>query len=231
MKRTKTAVGNMDVIGTTTTWSSDNNKFLSKDNDDDEHSAIGNSSNSNSSSSDPPLSEYELLRLRNIQRNEARLTQLGLIVPDAAQAKKRRQSTNNGGGSSKTSALTLLLASPQQKSNTQNKRKRQDNTEPLPRRTLPKRRCTKSRAQGDDAGYASDESSVAASPIMLQRILTLQPHQAVAEDEDARPRRERRGRPRLEDYVYVCEERCSHCGGEWKLDGDEAAEEETKLIR
>mmetsp|Transcript_18660 Transcript_18660/g.27649 ORF Transcript_18660/g.27649 Transcript_18660/m.27649 type:complete len:178 (+) Transcript_18660:171-704(+) len=63
----------------------------------------------------------------------------------------------------------------------------------------------------------------------------LQPHQAAVvavNNEDVQcPRRERRGRPRLEDYVYVCDEVCGHCGGEWKLDGDEDAEEETRLIR
>ncbi len=46
------------------------------------------------------------------------------------------------------------------------------------------------------------------------------------------PRRERRGRPRKEDYVYVCEEVCAHCGGEWRLDGGEEEEEvDTRLIR
>jgi len=235
-------VSNMDgIIGTKTGDSSvvryslrsEKNKFLGDDNDHNEHSTIGNDSQqccSRNSSDDPPLSEYELLRLLNIKRNEARLAQLGLLVPAAAgNNNKRRQSSNNDGG--ETSALTtLLLASPQPKKKRQ---KENNNAEPLPRRILPKRHCTTSRC---DNGYdTSDESSIAASPIFPKRILTLQPHQAVAvavNNEDVQcPRRERRGRPRLEDYVYVCDEVCGHCGGEWKLDGDEDAEEETRLIR
>ncbi len=45
------------------------------------------------------------------------------------------------------------------------------------------------------------------------------------------PRREGRGRPRKEDYVYVCEEVCTHCGGEWRLDGGVEEEVDTRLIR
>lgn len=171
-----------------------------------------------SSSSDPPLSEYELFRLQNIKRNEARLIQLGLLVPDAIPAKRDKKQSSIGSAST-----SLLLASPQKT----HKGKKRSDTTPLPRRLLPKRQCTKSRVDG----YTSDESSIVASPILPKRTLTLQPHQVAAAGEGAFPRRERRGRPKLEDYVYVCEEVCSHCGGEWKLDGDEVEEEETKLIR
>jgi len=164
----------------------------SNDNDDndDEHAADNENVSCNSSTSstnEHAPSEYELLRLRNIERNEARLTQLGLLIS------KKRQSTNAGcdiGGMKEN----------------KRKSKKQDRTEPLPRRTLPKRRCSKSR--GESYAISSDESSVAASPILPTRI----------------------GRPRLEDYVFVCDEVCLHCDGEWKLDGDEE-EEETKLIR
>eukprot|EP00985_Skeletonema_marinoi_P026069 scaffold19845_cov131-Skeletonema_marinoi.AAC.1 len=144
-------VSNMDgIIGTKTGDSSvvryslrsEKNKFLGDDLN--EHFTIGNDSQqccSRNSSDDPPLSEYELLRLRNIKRNEARLAQLGLLVPAAAgNNNKRRQSSNNDGG--ETSALTtLLLASPQPKKKRQ---KENNNAETFPRRILPKRHCTTS---------------------------------------------------------------------------------------
>ncbi|KAL7491650.1 hypothetical protein ACHAWT_001677, partial [Skeletonema menzelii] len=125
------------------------------------------------------------------------------------------------------------MASPTQTSNTtKKKRKKEDITKPLQRRILPKRHCTTSRCSN---GYSSDEeSSVAASPILPKRILTLQPHQAAALDNETVlqcPRRARRGRPRREDYFYEVDEVCVHCGGEWNLDGDEDTEEETRLIR
>jgi hypothetical protein len=206
-----------DIFGTTgCSWSVSRyslrpKKELSNDNDDndDEHAAASENVSGNSSTNEHAPSEYELLRLRNIERNEARLTQLGLLIS------QKRQSTNAGcdiGGMKEN----------------KRKSKKQDRTEPLPRRTLPKRRCSKSR--GESYAISSDESSVAASPILPTRILSLQPHQAAVLDEAVRPRRERRGRPRLEDYVFVCDEVCLHCDGEWKLDGDEE-EEETKLIR
>ena len=239
----------MDGINKTTgrnSLRSEKNKFLGNDNNHhhEEHSStIDHDNDSSSNSDDPPLSEYELLRLRKIKRNEARLAQLGLLVPAAAapsaKSSKRQSASNVGDTGGETSALTtLLLASPTQTSNNTNnkkKRKKQDTTEPLPRRILPKRHCTTSRCSSVEAGYTSDEeSSVAASPILPKRILTLQPHQAAALDnEDVLqcPRRERRGRPRREDYIYECDEVCVHCGGEWKLDGDEDTVEETRLIR
>ncbi len=51
------------------------------------------------------LCGYELLRLRKIKRNEARLAQLGLLVPAAASAKSsnKRQS---GNADETSSALT-----------------------------------------------------------------------------------------------------------------------------
>ena len=220
---TSAAIGCGGVIGSSMHTTDDEAKFLSND---DEHSTIDNdpSTSNSGSDSEPPLSDYELLRLRNIRRNEARLAQLGLLVPAAAASREKSNKTQtNGIGNGTTSALTNFLAASPQKSN---KRKRRQDKTPIPRRILPKRRCAASRADG----YASDESSIA-SPILPKKILTLQPHQAAAFDQDVIPRRERRGRPKLGDYEYVCEEMCSHCGGEWKLDGDEAQEEETKLIR
>eukprot|EP00804_Cyclotella_cryptica_P007386 CCRYP_002601-RA/>CCRYP_002601-RA protein AED:0.16 eAED:0.16 QI:1171/1/1/1/1/1/4/1309/1304 len=47
-----------------------------------------------------PLSDYELLRLRNIKRNEARLAKLGLLVPTKQKAKsndKRKSQPSNDG--------------------------------------------------------------------------------------------------------------------------------------
>ena len=225
---------------------SEKNKFLhgNDNNLEEEHSTIDHDDNGSSSSDndDPPLSEYELLRLRKIKRNEARLAQLGLLVPAAAAASSskssnNRQSGNNAGEATSSSALTtLLLASPAQTSKKKKRKKKQDDTtitEPLPRRILPKRHCTTSRCSDDTS---DEESSVAASPILPKRILTLQPHQAAALDNDENvtqfvPRRERRGRPRKEEFVYECDEVCGHCGGEWKLDSGEELEEETRLIR
>ena len=213
---------------------SEKNKFLGNDNNHEE-STIDHDNDSSDSSDEPPLSEYELLRLRKIKRNEARLAQLGLLVPStSAPLAKRSKSSSNDDAGGKTSALTaLLLASPTQTSNTtKKKRKKEDITKPLQRRILPKRHCTTSRCSN---GYSSDEeSSVAASPILPKRILTLQPHQAAALDNETVlqcPRRARRGRPRREDYFYEVDEVCVHCGGEWNLDGDEDTEEETRLIR
>ena len=242
-----------DINGTTTADSSgvsgsryslrsEKNKFLHGNDNHEEHSTIDqddNGSNSSSDNDDPPLSEYELLRLRKIKRNEARLAQLGLLVPAAAAAAaaSSKSSNNNAGETTTSSALTtLLLASPAQTSKKMKRKKKQDDTtitEPLPRRILPKRHCTTSRCS-DDA--SDEESSVAASPILPKRILTLQPHQAAALDNNDNvtqcvPRRERRGRPRKEEFVYECDEVCGHCGGEWKLDGGEELEEETRLIR
>eukprot|EP00984_Skeletonema_dohrnii_P013522 scaffold5596_cov132-Skeletonema_dohrnii-CCMP3373.AAC.2 len=44
----------------------------------------------------PELSEYEKLRLRNIQRNEARLAALGLLVPSNKKAATTKKSNNEG---------------------------------------------------------------------------------------------------------------------------------------
>lgn len=245
-----------DINGTTTADSSgvagryslrsEKNKFLHGNDNHEEHSTIDHDHNSSNSDDDPPLSEYELLRLRKIKRNEARLAQLGLLVPAAAAAassksSNNRQSGNNAGETTTSSALTtLLLASPVQTSKKKKKRKKKQDdttiTEPLPRRILPKRHCTTSRCSDDIT--SDEESSVAASPILPKRILTLQPHQAAALNNDNNdnvtqcvPRREKRGRPRKEEFVYECDEVCGHCGGEWKLDGGEELEKETRLIR
>lgn len=190
----------------------------------------GNDRSSTSNEEDPPLSEYELLRLRNIQRNEARLLALGLIHNVPTTTKRIEEQTKSSSNNDK-----------------ENQRKKNDtingNAKPLiPLRNLPKRSCAARRTSTDttndnddnDDGYESPQPS----PIQPKRVLTLQPHQMEVDEAEAhlpvykRTRRERRGRPRLEDYTYVCEEVCSQCGGEWKLNGDnEEEEEETRLFR
>jgi hypothetical protein len=198
-------------------------------NDDDRAGVGGNDRSSISNNEDPPLSEYELLRLRNIQRNEARLLALGLIhnVPTATKSSEEQTKTKS--------------------SNKENQRKKNgiinDDTKSLiPLRNLPKRSCATRRTSTDTTNDNDDNNdgyeSPPPSPIELKRVLTLQPHQMEVDEAEAhlpvykRTRRERRGRPRLEDYTYVCDEICSHCGGEWKLNGDnEEEEEETRLFR
>lgn len=198
----------------------------------DDDRGVGGSSNDRSSISndeDPPLSEYELLRLRNIQRNEARLLALGLIhnVP-----------TKSGEEQTKTKSSNKSKENQRKKNSTIN-----DDTKSLvPLRNLPKRSCATRRTNTDTANDDDDNNdgyeSPPPSPIQPKRVLTLQPHQMEVDEAEShlpvykRTRRERRGRPRLEDYTYVCDEICSHCGGEWELNGDnEEDEEETRLFR
>ena len=137
------------VAGSRYSLRSEKNKFLHGNDDNylEEHSTIDHDDNGSSNSdNDPPLSEYELLRLRKIKRNEARLAQLGLLVPPAAAAAKssnNRQSGDNAGETTTSSALTtLLLASPAQTSKKKKRKKKQDDTtittEPLPRRIFTK---------------------------------------------------------------------------------------------
>ncbi|KAL7464470.1 hypothetical protein ACHAXS_004805 [Conticribra weissflogii] len=51
--------------------------------------------NNDSDNDEPPLSEYERLRLRNIKRNESRLAQLGLLVPSCNKQDGMPKSTLN----------------------------------------------------------------------------------------------------------------------------------------
>lgn len=63
----------------------------------------------------PPLSDYERLRLRNIERNEARLAQLGLLVPPSSKAKS---TSSTKGTSGSYSTLTTLFSQGKQKRST-----------------------------------------------------------------------------------------------------------------
>lgn len=249
----ETSAGGTSVsVGRYSLLSEQNNNFSGNDDQHlNEHHTNGDSSDN---SNEPPLSEYELLRLRKIKRNEARLAQLGLLVPSAATKNNSNQKPTHGGGgeaSSSSSALTTLFLSSSDNNNKKKKRqKTQDDITSKKRRILPRRHCTTTtssrRFKNNDIidGYTSDASSIAASPIIPKRILTLQPHQAAAvamndansasgkEGGGVPPRREKRGRPRREDYVYKCDEVCGHCGGEWRLDDDDDdVEEDTRLIR
>ena len=64
--------------------------------DDRDVGVGGNDRSSIGNDEDPPLSEYELLRLGNIQRNEARLLALGLIhnVPTKSCEEMHRQANS-----------------------------------------------------------------------------------------------------------------------------------------
>lgn len=199
----------------------------------DDDRGVGGSSNdrfSISNDEDPPLSEYELLRLRNIQRNEARLLALGLIHNVPTTTKSSEEQT-------KTKSSNKSKENQRKKNSTIN----DDAKLLIPLRNLPKRSCATRRTSTDSENDDDDNDgyeSPPPSPIQPKRVLTLQPHQMEVDEAEAhlpvykRTRRERRGRPRLEDYTYVCEEVCSHCGGEWKLNGDnEEEEEETRLFR
>ena len=57
-----------------------------------------------------------------------------------------------------------------------------------------------------------------ASPITLSKIIKPQEHQTDFHDDKKfylKKRRSRRGRPKRDEYAYVCDEKCSWCGGAW----------------
>ena len=88
-----------------------------------------------------------------------------------------------------------------------------------------------------------DDDSIPPSPIVLSKIIKPQSHQKDFHDDKKfylKQRRNRRGRPKREEYVYVCEERCGHCFGGWgeivevagggKNEDDLVVEHEKKLV-
>jgi len=215
----------------------------------------GEESSSNSSSSseeedesdnDEGLSEYELLRKHNIKRNQKRLRKLGLLTDNNTSALSAATAAKANGGESNS-----------------NKPKKQVRKQqvPIQRRSLPRRKCAKlslllgsnnenstttnmNYNNNNTNGYESDESSTAPSPIQITRILHPQPHQKKSLEQQQetnlkqykRTRRMKRGRPKREEYEYVCNESCKLCGGGWVLNdsssnNDENVEEETRLIR
>jgi len=206
---------------------------------EEESSSSTSSEESDESDNDEGLSEYELLRKRNIKRNQKRLRKLGLLTDNNTSALSAAASKSNGGESS----------------NTPKQVRKQQSKAPIQRRSLPRRKCAKlslllsnnnENSTSNDMnnnktnGYESDESSIAPSPIQITRILHPQPHQkkSLEQQEDhlkqyKRTRRMKRGRPKREEYEYVCNESCKVCGGSWVLDdsSNENVEEETRLIR
>ena len=80
-----------------------NNDHGDSDDATDNDEAIGNdesgedNGNADNDDNDPPLSEYELLRLRNIERNNRRLAELGLLHIESS----TNSSSNNGRQKSK----------------------------------------------------------------------------------------------------------------------------------
>ena len=88
-----------------------------------------------------------------------------------------------------------------------------------------------------------DDDSLPSSPIVLSKIIKPQSHQKDFHDDKKfylKQRRNRRGRPKREEYVYVCEEKCGHCFGGWgeileitsgaKREDDAGDEEEKTLV-
>lgn len=91
-----------------------------------------------------PLSEYERLRLRNMQRNKSRLAQLGLLVPPVK--------TNYGGQSLSSSSGTT---------GKKRKARHQPLGDEVERRTQPKRQTAAKRPEGDGKPKASTSASTA----------------------------------------------------------------------
>ncbi len=167
--------------------------------DESEHS-------SNRSRNDDGLSEYERLRLENIERNHQRLASLGLLRTEDDKSRKKNAGAEFASNSSRKRTLA-----------------------PPPRRSLPHRRCSKHKHHdndsNDDHGDDDDEneeSSLMPSPVPIKRALRPQSHQRSLDEyhlkEYMRTRRIRRGRPRREEYEYKCEEKCATCGGGWIFD-------------
>lgn len=166
-----------------------------------------------------PFIYQERLRLRNIRRNEARLAQLGLLIP-----------IEGSQGESQQSALTSTLLTTKKRGRPKSYKKRTKSLEPtrlLPRRHAkitkfdpsferkikPTRKYT--RKSQDDY---SDDDSMPPTPIQLSKIIKPQSHQKDFHDDKKfylKQRRNRRGRPKREEYIYVCEEECCYCGGGW----------------
>lgn len=104
--------------------------------------------NNDRDSDELPLSEYERLRLKNIQRNESRLAQLGLLVPSSKKQNEKSRST-----------LSDLLESgkPQNRGRSGEKKAAPKSTR---KRCLPNRRtkCDQSEKQ-NISGYDSSSSA------------------------------------------------------------------------
>jgi hypothetical protein len=104
----------------------------------------------------------------------------------------------------------------------------------------PKRKYThRTTVDGEkDDGYSSD-GTVPASPITLSKIIKPQEHQDDFHDDKKfylKKRRSRRGRPKRDEYIYVCDEKCSYCYGPWgeilangETNQEERVDDERKL--
>lgn len=90
----------------------------------------------------------------------------------------------------------------------------------------PKRQHTKCRSDAVPSSssvnahqdYSSDDDSMPPTPIQLSKIIKPQSHQKDFHEDKKfylKKRRKRRGRPKREEYVYVCDEHCAYCGGGW----------------
>ncbi|KAL7519454.1 hypothetical protein ACHAWX_004211 [Stephanocyclus meneghinianus] len=221
----------------------------SKVNEDDSSSDNSSSSSSSSSSDDesesedesacdPHLSDYERLRLRNIRRNEARLAQLGLLIPRPQSQRtlrpfhsqsalatllhksgQKREGRPSGGGKKATKIVEVTRILPRRvaKSTSRHDRLSYESIDKKDRtKTSPVEQC-QVLARQKNAEY-DDDDSIPPSPIQLSKIIKPQSHQKDFHEDKKlylKQRRNRRGRPKRDEYVYVCEEVCSYCGGEW----------------
>ena len=120
--------------------------------------------------------------------------------------------SNNNGESTST----------QQQRPHNNNRRQSAASKPPKRRSLPRRKSKGGNNNNNDddeqvilGGYES-ESSVEASPVKIRRILLAQPHQEELSEghlkQYQKTRRLRRGRPKLHEYEYKCDESCKECG-------------------
>lgn len=167
--------------------------------DDDASTSTDESSNNNG------LSEYERLRLRNIQRNEARLAQLGLLVPTSAGGKRSggggSQFSNtagtvavaDGNNGTQSSALSNLFGSNSSSKPKRGRKKGGTNfksdiiTRHQPRRRVKPKRFSlatstkftpsKKKQNCNKNNYDSDDESLPPTPIELTRKLKPQSHQ------------------------------------------------------
>lgn len=180
----------------------------------------------------------ERLRLRNIRRNEARLAQLGLLIPRPQSQRtlrpfhsqsalatllhksgQKREGRPSGGGKKATKIVEVTRILPRRvaKSTSRHDRLSYESIDKKDRtKTSPVEQC-QVLARQMNAEY-DDDDSIPPSPIQLSKIIKPQSHQKDFHEDKKlylKQRRNRRGRPKRDEYVYVCEEVCRYCGGQW----------------
>ena len=115
------------------------------------------SNNNDGRQDSPELSDYEKLRLRNIQRNEARLTELGLLVPSKNNKKSANKKNNKEGFLSRNDDGSKKV-------------KKKQTSQEVQKRTLPKRHASKKNTddnQGQGGSGTTDKEN-ASNPNPIQ---------------------------------------------------------------